>query len=53
MAKDKEVEKVYKTERLARTVIRKARRRALRKIANKYKACPYCGRSPWDNDDCW
>ena len=53
MAKDKEFEKTYKAERLARTVVRKAKRRAYRKEVNKYKACPYCGRSKYDGCDDW
>jgi hypothetical protein len=53
MAKDKEFEKVYKAERLRRTKIRKAARRAKRKEVAKYKPCPRCGRYPSEHDDYW
>jgi hypothetical protein len=47
MAKDKQVEKEYKAERLRRTVIRKAKRREYRAtITARYgKRCPHCGHS--------
>lgn len=45
MAKSKEFEKEYQAEKLRRTVIRKAARRALRKVNKRYRhaECPDCG----------
>lgn len=42
----------YQRIRLERIKVRKAKRREIRKEANKGKRCPYCGRSSYD-DDCW
>ena len=51
MAKSKEFEAAYKAERLRRTKVRKAARRAKRKEAAKYKPCPCCGR--YRDEDYW